>query len=69
MHEKFLQAALHSVRPTKVIDGKIYTYLTTVYTEKEKRMIKDELQRKGIMHRFESLNRKDIIIGYEIYIL
>ena len=67
--ENFAQLALQNLRPTKIVDGKVYTYLTTVYTEKEKRQIKDELQRKHVLHRFEIIMKKDIILGYEIFIL
>ena len=69
MHEKFVQLALKNVRPTKIVDGKVYNYLTTVYTEKEKNMIKDEFLRRRILHRIEPIFRKETLLGYEIYIL
>ena len=69
MNESFVQLALRNLRPTKVVDGKVYTLLTTVYTEKDKRILKDELQRKKIMHRLEPEFLKETLIGYRIYIL
>ena len=69
MNEIFAQLALNNVRPTKTVDGKVYSYLTTVYTEREKRQLKDELTRKGIYHRIEPLIRKDVVLGFEIFIL
>ena len=69
MNEQFARLALSNVRPTRIIDNKVYIYLTTVYTEKEKRQIKDELMRKKILHRIEALWRKETLLGYEIFIL
>ena len=69
MNEKFVTLALQNLRPTKMVDGKVYTLLTTVYTEKDKRILKDELQRKKIMHRLEPEFLKETLIGYRIYIL
>ena len=69
MQEHFAQLALKNLRPTKIVDGKVFTLLTTVYTEKDKRVLKDELQRKKIMHRIEPEFLKETLIGYKIYIL
>lgn len=68
MNEQFAQMALKSMRPTKIIDGKVYTLLTEVYTEKDKRQIKDELLRKQILHRIEPIFQKEILLGYEIFV-
>lgn len=69
MNENFARLALKNVRPTKIVDGKVYTLLTEVYTEKDKRQIKDELLRKKISHRIEPTFQKETLIGYQIYIL
>ena len=68
MNEQFAQMALKSMRPTKIIDGKVYTLLSEVYTEKDKRQIKDELLRKQILHRIEPIFQKEILLGYEIFV-
>lgn len=69
MNETFAKLALKNIRPTKIVDGKVYTLLTEVYTEKDKRQIKDELLRKKILHRIEPVFQKDVLIGYQVYIL
>lgn len=67
--ESFARLALKNIRPTKIVDGKVYTLLTTVYTEKDKRQIKDELLRKKIFHRIDAIFKGDNLIGYDIFII
>lgn len=69
MNENFAKLALKNIRPTKLVDGKVYTLLTEVYTERDKRQIKDELLRKKLSHRIEPVFQKDVLIGYQIFIL
>ena len=69
MNEQFARLALKNVRPTKIVDGKVYTLLTEVYTEKDKRQLKDELLRKKVLHRIEPIFQKETLIGYQIFII
>ena len=69
MNENFARLAFQNIRPTKVVDGKVYTLLTEVYTEKNKRQIKNELLMKKILHRTEPIFQREVLIGYQIFII
>lgn len=69
MHEKFIQSALLNLKSTKVIDGKVHTLLTTVYTERDKNILKNTFIKREIHYRIVPLVRKEKLLGWEIYIL
>lgn len=69
MHERFIRAGLHNLKPIVIRDGKRYVLLTTVYTEGQKIAIKNELTKKNIMHRIESFKHHEQVVGYHIYII
>lgn len=67
---KFMQAGMRDIYrgQVKKIDGKMYQYAYSVYSEEQKNAAKRQLERSGLSYRILDKTMFGKMIGWEVYV-